>query len=557
MQTQPRYRPAILLFSVIWLILFVLYLPAAKAGFVTDFTGWLDQIQNHSFKEYVNSSNFKVHSLYQLTQFVTYIFYKLFGIHPVLWHLLHITLHALNCCLLFRLCTRLLDDTGVMNSKAIAFCGAFLFCISPYQSEVIVWESAFHFLQGLLLILLILVCVQQYIRMGKKKYAWLSVFIYLLSTYSLEVFYITPWLVLLLGIFYYQLSVYKNKITRNVFYYIFLPQLILWCVHLLIFKTVYGGWFSHTQSHTMATAGDPTLGKPAKYLFHLLLLGRFFSDDIRQSIYAICDSLAGIIVFYGAVASLFGYIIVRFKQFTGKGKVLSLLFVYTLITLCLLMRLWFYGADLVLYDRYTYFTGAFLYMMVAIAVSFISHHYLKIVILSIYALINLRFTIKVVRYWHKSSHVLYGLLHNIPTTGNKTIVLLNLPQSMHGVPMLYSGEESEYALMHNLLLPEQKINNVIYDGLSYNMLTPTDGAHVTVLNDSTIRVTLNQWGTWWWYGTLGANSYSNADYNLNLIDEGHFYELTLKKPAAQYLLLYSIGDAWKTVDMNKKNEDQY
>ncbi len=72
-----------------------------------------------------------------------------------------------------------------------------------------------------------------------------------------------------------------------------------------------------------------------------------------------------------------------------------------------------------------------------------------------------------------------------------------------------------------------------------------------------IHVTLNQWSTWWWYAGHGAKNYETAEYKVNMIDPGHWYELTLKKPASQYLLLYEIGDQWKVVDMNKRNEDQY
>ena len=111
--------------------------------------------------------------------------------------------------------------------------------------------------------------------------------------------------------------------------------------------------------------------------------------------------------------------------------------------------------------------------------------------------------------------------------------------------------------MHNLLLPDKQINNTVYDVLSYNLTTPEDGAHITVANDSTLHVTLNQWGTWWWFAGKGGYSYENADYKLNLIDLGHWYELTLKKPSQNYLLLYETGGKWKVVDMSKRNEDQY
>ena len=50
---------------------------------------------------------------------------------------------------------------------------------------------------------------------------------------------------------------------------------------------------------------------------------------------------------------------------------------------------------------------------------------------------------------------------------------------------------------------------------------------------------------------------AGVDFDVNMIDEGHWYELKLKHPANQYLLLYQAGAQWKVVDLNKKNIDQY
>ena len=41
------------------------------------------------------------------------------------------------------------------------------------------------------------------------------------------------------------------------------------------------------------------------------------------------------------------------------------------------------------------------------------------------------------------------------------------------------------------------------------------------------------------------------------MDVGHEYDLTLKKPVGDYLLLYNVGDKWKVVDMSKKGVAQY
>ena len=544
-------------FCILWVLLFVLYYPAAKAGFVTDFTGWLDQVKNHSFGEYINRSNFKATSLYQVTQFNTYIFYKLFGINAWLWHLLFITLHVINCMLLFVLCARLLGDVNVQNSRGIAFGGVLLFCVSPYISEVIVWEPSFHFLQGLLFILLILFWVQRYMHTGSSKYALWAGVVYLLSTHTLEVFYITPWLVLTLGLFYrYGSAVCKPGMLKKTVLLFVVPELALFCLRLVEFRWLYGSWVSRIGTDAVTTAPLTGLGKPAKYVFHLLCMGRFFPQHIRADVYTLWDRPAAIAVFYGIATIAVVYIMVRFKTMTGKARVASWLSICTFITLALLLPLWFGDLLLVVYDRYTYFTCGFLYMLVAVLLSFITARYVRLGVLAVYTLVNLRFAIQVSRYWGKGQHIDHALLTNLPDAGNKILVLLNLPENIHGVPMIGAGTESEYKLMHNLLLPDKPISNKTYDGLSYNMLTPEDGAHATVLNDSMVRVTLNQWGTWWWMAGKGGYSYENEDYKLNMIDGGHFYELTMKRPATAYELLYQVGDKWKVVDMGKRGVDQ-
>ena len=533
--------------GVLWVLLFALYFPAARAGFVTDFTGWLDQVKNHPFWEYINRSNFHVHCLYQVTQFHTYIFYHLFGINAWAWHILFITLHAINCGLLFRLCSSMMEDAGVKAAKATAFAGVLLFCVSPYLSEVVIWEPSYHYLQGLLFILLILVWVKEYFRSAKQKYIWSAALVYLVSTHTLEVFYITPWLVLTLALFYKYADTYEAGKVKKVLLFFFVPQLLMFCLRLVEFRMLYGEWVSRIGTEA-ALAGPLTgLGKPAKYLFHLLFLGRFLEHDTRQAVYKFLDGTKSIVAFYSIAALLGVSVLARFRKMSSRGRMAGLLFVWTFITLGLLLPLWFGDLLLVMFDRYTYFTSAFLYMLVTVLAGFITLRYVRAGIIALYALVNLRFAIQVSRYWGKAYRVDKGLLYNLPDPGNRIIVLLNLPESMHGVPMIGSEQESEYKLMHNLLLPDKMIGNTVYDGLSYNMLTPEDGAQAVMLNDSTVRVTLNQWGTWWWYEGKGGHSYENRDYKLNMIDGGHFYELTLHRPAREYLLLYQVGGEWKEV----------
>jgi hypothetical protein len=85
----------------------------------------------------------------------------------------------------------------------------------------------------------------------------------------------------------------------------------------------------------------------------------------------------------------------------------------------------------------------------------------------------------------------------------------------------------------------------IYDGMAFNMKSPSDGSEVSLVNDSTLRVTLLQWGTWWWYKDFGGYSYETPDYRIDMRDQGHWYEIVLKRPMSEYQLLYQVGDTWK------------
>jgi hypothetical protein len=195
-------------------------------------------------------------------------------------------------------------------------------------------------------------------------------------------------------------------------------------------------------------------------------------------------------------------------------------------------------------------------MLVAVLLSYISVNIVRAGLITFFALCNWRYAVMTSRYWGKSEHIITNLLTTVPRAEGKVMVLLNLPECFNGTPMIGGDKESEFKLMHNLLFPGKKLTNEVYDAMAYNMLLPTDGAHVTVVNDNVLRVTLNQWGTWWWYAGQGGTGYENAAYKLDLKDPGHYYELTLKRPVQDYLLLYAVGDTWKIADMTNKSGDQ-
>jgi hypothetical protein len=541
-------------FGFLWLLTFAIYLPAAKAGWVIDSAGWLYNIRNMKFLDYINNTqSVNIPSLYQFTQLVTYVFYKLFNANPYAWHTLMVTMHAVNAWLLFIVCSTLFRNSGIRNNRSITLWGAILFTVCPHISEVIVWESAFHYLQGLMLILLILWCTQRFIHGHQKKYALIAAVIYFCSTYSLEIFYITPWLVLSFAAYYHYALSYDKSTLRKTLLWFFVPQLLMFGLHLLVLLFVYGR-VAHIGENVWQPFSNYACKLP-RYIFHILFLGRYFPNPVRQQVYVFIGHNMSLIVFYNLFVLLCIHIASRFFTMTSKGKTMVLLFTWIVISTTILLPLTFPTILLVVYDRYTYFLDAFTYMLLALAASYLTQKYILGFLLAAYSCINLFFTIKVNLYWKHSAYIVNRLLKEIPDPGNRIIVLLNLPQSLNGIPMIGAERDGQYKKMHELFVG--KIPNKIYDVAAFNMLTKEDGAHVIVANDSIVRVTLNQWGTWWWYEAQGGISYENEDYILYMRDMGHWYDIQLKHPRDQYLLLYAVGDKWKEVNWKKKEEKQY
>ncbi len=564
-QTEPTYNASLTseqpvlkngwIFVILWALTFIIYLPAAKAGWVIDAAGWLYNITHLKFWNYINNSQSGINSLYQFTQFTTYVFFRLFGANPYAWHTLQVTMHAINGYLFFLLCNRLFSDSGIKNGRNIALCGVLLYTVCPHISEVIIWEAAYHYLQGFMLILAILLCVQKFQHTQQTKYAWLAGIVYLCSTYSLEIFYLTPWFVLSLALYYrYAIGFDKSALKKTLFWF-FAPQLILFGLHIAVLLLAYGHHFAHIAENVVKPI-SVYLNRPPRYVFHILLFGRFFSFEVRHKVYKLVSSTPGLVFFYTVFVLVCCYLIWRLRKMEIKGKAGLLLFVWVMMCMVILLPIEFPELLLVFYDRYTYFIDAFIFMLLALLASYIPNKAVRISLLVGYGLVNLYFTTLLNLQWKYATYVDNRLLHELPDAGNKTVILLNIPENMNGVPMIGAQPEGEYKTMHDLFVGT-KIPNKIYDAQSFNMLTKDDGAHVTVINDSVINVTLNQWGTWWWYEGHGGRSYENEDYRLNLVDLGHWYELTLKHPAANYMLLFQNGSMWRQVDMTKRNVDQY
>jgi hypothetical protein len=528
----------------LWLTVFTLYLPAWHAGFVTDAIDWLHDTRL-PFPQYLNRTNSTVHALYQFTQLVTLGIYKLFGTARLPWHLLFITLQAGAAYMLYLLCGRIISAANLRHPRRIAYWGALLFCISPYLSEVIVWKACFHYLQGFMLMLGILICAERYIYTRHRSLPWIAAFLFLLSSFSLEIFYLTPIFSATL-IFYYRCLGWDMALKPRTWLAFLIPQLAIFALHLAIFHSIYGEWASHGTGGAFTLPLQMHFATVAKYAFHLLLFGRFWPQDLKEQVYLLCEQWLVLIPLYSILLLLIGWLVYKCRKGYGREQASLLLLIWALLAVTIALPMPFERLFDLSGNRYLYLAVAFIAMLLSLAVNAVTWTWAKVGLACGFILISSFLTLRTNRHWQTSERINTSLLQNIPDLQGRTTILLSMPYCYKGIPMINAWPQGNFQRSHDVLY-RPPLRTKIYDGSAFNMISPTDGSEAEIVNDSTIKVTLRQWGTWWWYMDFGGRSYETPDYKLNMIDQGHCYELTLKHPISNYTLLQQVGDKWQVV----------
>ena len=204
-QRMYRQLPAA---KIIWALLWAaavaaahcLYAPAATVGWVRDVSGWLEKIQTQSFGDYLFRRGLQVQSLYPFTQFMLWVGYKLWGSAPLPWHFAMVTAHATIAWGWARFFVGALEPKWGRSALWAGGGAGIFMLLSPYATEVVVWQAGFHYLQGSLLMLVSLWATLGFLRTGKSKWAIGALAAFIPTLFALESFVLTPVYVVLLAV---------------------------------------------------------------------------------------------------------------------------------------------------------------------------------------------------------------------------------------------------------------------------------------------------------------------------------------------------------------------
>jgi len=552
--TSEKWR----LFVFLWIAVAILYLPSYKAGFVADFFNALVRYHEGSFSYFLNREGAYVRSLYQFTQLQLYALISLFGVHPVPWFLLFTGLHALNGTFLFLLLRRLLTSFGIRRCTLIAVSSALLFLFNPNITEVTIWKGGYHYLTGVLMQLFILLCCLRYLSSHQSRYTWLAGIVFALSTYTLEIFYATPFLTLFLILGYRWKALVDFRATNKAILYFFLPQLVLFLIHLVTFRLVYGSWVAHYGSTSdFAIHLHDVLPRFGKYLFYLVFMGGHIREDLRIQVY---DVLSQPLAYYALLLLFLGlasYLLFRFKKLQPFLQIFAFLFAGLLCGLVLATPIWFDDSFSLYNSRRCYHTGLFLYPILALFIfSIFQNIRFSVLLFAAYLLVCISLTVNMVFRWRRAAGIQYGVLRTFRWQSSDPVLLLNIPTYYKDVRIIPAGEGNEFNKQLKIF-GHDTVAQRLYSVSSYNMQNYWDGAHVTVLDSLSIKVTLNQSGSWWMYNYRGATNYENDLYKVTFGDSGMDYLLQLKSRPPGMVILFQQGEEWRVVDMNRRNVEQW
>lgn len=519
----------------------LLYLPTMNAGFVTDVTGGIERIQNQPFQNVLHSFGFP--ALNQLSVLGFYLLYKGFGTFGLPWFLIFCSLHALNAFLAFALFKRLFEVFRLKNAMKIAFIGAFLFLIHPYQTEVLVWRACLNYLLVTAFLLTSLFYLIQFLQTKKSNYLNLVHGFFILALFTFELALMLP----LLALCFYSIWCWhfqQRLHFLSFFYKISIPQFLLSIGYFGLHKFIFGNWIGHYGASThLQFSPLKMMGTLVNYVLKHTFFVRSYSHTYKEKLFSLGGQYGWVfcLVILGAILFLFFY--KKTNNHTPSKKLILLLIASFGITLLPVLNLFFYWIQWVENDRYGYLPSVF-GMMLLVLLLFQLPTIIRYFLLLVCLLTSIGLLVKTNQYWKISTEVYQSLLADYRWQEAENVVILNIPDNYNGVYLfriIGRGSGLKDALT---TIKQQKISGKIWEVAQYNMVRPTDGISVKMNTPNQLNIEFNQWGNWFWRNGVGVGkTHKRSIYTAHF--QGNGYRLDLKNPPANTIFIYQDGKKWK------------
>jgi hypothetical protein len=542
------------LFLGFWLLTILFYAPAYKGGFNNDLLGFLDYFRTKTFVEFVSPPG---HRMYLGVNTIQYLLIYFFGKQPLPWFLVFTGLHALTALTLVRFFRNLFLFWEDKYNKWVVLTGTLFWLLTPLAVETVTWKACSHYMCSMIMMFSILSWFIKYLQAPRISTLLSILFVFALSTVFLELFFLTPVFLIIILV----AAAYCNKLKKNAFVRVILSVLIpigiIWGLYFLVSHNLNGQSYGRYLPKSENVLNPLFIsGRVGRYILHIYFMEYFLPIDIKRSIYNFLDKpmvsgIIGLLTVFLLTWSFF-----RMRKASAQGRLLSLIFLLFIASFIIILPMWFYEEFSSQGGRYYYLSGAFGYMLLASIIFRLPVVFnIRLGIAGAYLCCCMAGTLHLVKNVRDTERILNNLLNSFEKWEQKdTIFLLNLPIYHRGVGLIGATDTSNF-VYHLDVLRDKKIKANVYDVSSFNMIDRWDGAHIQVMDSMQLKVTLNKYGSWWWYKFQGASDYENEKYKVTFINNGFSYLIQFKQPiTSATAILFQSGGVWKEVDMSKKEE---
>lgn len=513
----------------------LIYFITRHAGFVDDYIGFETNYDKCGLIHYYSCSGSTNLRFFQ--HVFTFSIYKIFGSENIAWYFAYCLSHAFAAFLSFCVIRKLLNIFEQKNAYEIAFFTAFLFLISPYQTEVVVWRVCIQYIVVQICMMLSILLILE-----ESKNFFLKLFIgiilFIVALFSIEQAIMIPFILLIIFIF---LALTKKQIVnRKLVISLFLMQLCEIIIFFSLSKILYHKWIMHYGSQVFTGfISIDTFSRFAKYFLKYILLFRHWNYTTANSFYAfICKP----VVFFSLTISIISiciYLLIKFIKGNLKTGFILLLIALYAISLFPVLQLYFSTLLFVEGDRLGYISSIFIF---AIFIFTIYQSWKNTARLIVFILIglNLFFLSRTNTDWKISQEILTSYNNSYNFKARKIFVLAT-PENYKGIYLIRTK-----AGLAELL--KYRANKIIHqdfvDVVHFNQCSINDGIKVEKENDSTLILGFTKTGNWFWRDALGASDYSNADFKYRA--EEWTSKVTLRNfDPKQDILIYPDSSKWK------------
>lgn len=520
------------IFLFFWIIIFVIYYPAKDAKFINDSFYYFAKIQQEGFAGIWDSYNIIFN--FQLPCFLYYVFYKIFGLHYLGWHILFSLLHVANAYLWYHFILK--SFNGIKKYQIII--ASYLFLIAPFQTEVVAWGATLHYLLIVFFLISCLLLLKKYSDAEKTKYLILFHLSFFCSLFCFEQAFLFP---ILFSIYYFVTL--ENKDHKGFALKILLPNILMIAFYISLTKMIYGVYIAHYGKDVHTNLDIYKIYNTfVLYLYKYILLFRYLPEQIK-----ILLEQEWCKIFFLIIIVIILFLSLRNKTYR---KLLSFLILSYGLMIVPVLNLDTSFKFEIQSDRYGYLPSIFAYSLLIFMVFSVIKEKFAIVLFVIMITINMFFLIPTIDKWNKAGKYAIELLKNYPLSKNQKAYILNLPDNYQGAYMFRNSLDYGLHLYKDEGYNFEKIRNLA----QINIFSNKNETETIKMADRTYQVTNIGVGKWYYRNGAGATNVDNDNYSMVFDEWLNRYKLTIKEKTKDTIfVLQCAGTQWKIIDTIPNN----